>query len=120
MVKEIGERLRSLRESLGLSQAKMATHIGMTQATVNRYEKALTEPPSKILLFYADYFDVSMDYIYGRTDKPQGALYEYHPKIEENNAELRQFIDMCFDPDSPIRDRLKETLYSMMLGESKK
>ena len=61
-----------------------------------------------------------MDYIYGRTDKPQGALYEYHPRIEENNAELRQFIDMCFDPDSPIRDRLKETLYSMMLGEAKK
>ena len=80
----------------------------------------MTEPPSQIPLFYADYFDVSMDYIYGRTDKPQGALYEYHPRIEGNNAELPKFIDMCFEPGSPIRNRLKETLYSMMLGEAKK
>lgn len=119
-MKEIAERLRALREGLAISQAKMATHIGVTQATINRYENAQTEPPSKSLLRYADYFDVSMDYIYGRTDHPQGKLYEYRPKIEENNAELRQFVDMCFAPDSPLRDKLKDTLYSMMLQEGKR
>lgn len=34
-------------------------------------------------------------------------------------AELRRFIDMCFAPDSPLRDQLKDTLYSMMLQEGK-
>lgn len=118
-MKEIAERIRTLRESLKLSQAKMATFVGVTQASVNRYEKALIDPPAQVLMRYADYFDVSMDYIYGRTEHPQGKLYEYHPKIEENNAELRRFIDMCFAPDSPLRDQLKDTLYSMMLQEGK-
>lgn len=119
-MKEIGDRLRVLRESIKISQAKMAEYIGVTQASINRYEKAQTDPPIEVLIRYADYFDVSMDYIFARTDKPQGALYEYRPKIETNNAELRQFIEMCFDPASPMNDKLKDTLYSMMLQEGKK
>ena len=119
-MKELGNRLRVLRESIKISQAKMAEYIGVTQATINRYENALSEPSAEILLRYADYFDVSMDYIYARTDKPQGALYEYQPKLAENNVELRKFIEMCFDPASPMNDKLKETLYSMMLQEGKK
>lgn len=49
--------------------------------SINRYENAQTEPPSKALLCYADYFDVSMDYIFGRTEHPQGKLYEYRQKL---------------------------------------
>lgn len=119
-MKEIGERLKALRESVNLSQAKMAEYMGVQQSSINRYEKNVAEPSAEILLKYADYFDVSMDYIYARTDKPQGATYKYKPKIEGNNAELRQFIEMCFDPDSPMSDKLKEMLYSMMLQEGKK
>lgn len=33
------------------------------------------------MLWYADFFDVSLDYIFGRTDKPQGKLYENQPKV---------------------------------------
>ena len=119
-MKEIGERLRTLREGIKYSQAKMAEIMGAQQSSINRYEKNLVDPPAEILLRYADYFDVSMDYIYGRTDKPQGTLYEYKPKIQPENAQLRQFIEMCFDPGSPMSDRLKETLYAMMVQEDKK
>lgn len=119
-MREVADRLRALRESIKISQAKIAEYFGVTQASINRYENAQTDPPFEILMKYADYFDVSMDYIFGRTDKPQGALYEYRPKLEENNAELRRFIEMCFDPASPMNDKLKDTLYSMMLQEGKK
>ena len=54
-------RLRTLREKIGMSQAKLAKEIGVTQASVNRYETARTTPPVKVLLFYADRFDVSLD-----------------------------------------------------------
>ena len=115
---EMGDRLRRLRESLGISQAKLATIAGATQATINRYETGYSSPPVKMLLWYADYFDVSMDYLCCRTDNPQGKLYEYKPKYVEDNAELKQFIEMCFDPDSPMNERLKQTLIKM-LGEAK-
>jgi hypothetical protein len=57
-----------------------------------------------------------MDYIFCRTDKPQGKLYDFKPKIE-NNDEMRQFIEMCFDPDSPMSGKLKDTLLQMMKGD---
>ena len=115
----IAERLRILREGVKLSQAKIAALAGTTQASINRYENEIGAPPHKILLWYADYFDVSMDYIYGRTDKPQGKQYEYKPKIIEDDAEMQRFVAMCFDPNSPVSDRLKQTIIEM-LGETKR
>jgi len=118
-MKVVGERLRFLREGVKLSQTKIAKLIGTTQASINRYETDLTSPPYETLLWYADYFDVSLDYIFGRTDKPQGTLYKYQPKIAEDSEEMRRFISMCFDPDSPMNERLKNTLIDM-LKEGKK
>ena len=117
---EIGKRLRALRESIKLPQAKMATLIGTQQSSIHRFETAQTAPSAEVLLKYADYFEVSMDYIYGRTDNPQGALYSNKPVIEGDNSELREFIEMCFDPESPMNDRLKDMLFSMMVQEGKK
>jgi len=96
----------------------MAPIIGLKQSTINRYENDQANPTLETLLRYADYFDVSLDYIFGRTDDPQGKLYEYRPKIEESDPEMEKFIKMCFDPASPMNERLKETL-AKMLREAK-
>jgi len=114
----LAERLRTLREGMKMSQLKIAKLVGTTQASINRYEREVGLPPHKTLLWYANYFDVSMDYIYGRTDNPQGKLYEYKPKVIEDNEEMRQFVEMCFDPNSPMNDKLKQTIIEM-LGELK-
>ena len=112
-------RLRTLREKMGMPRAKLAKEIGVTQASVNRYETARVTPPAEVLLFYADRFDVSLDYIFGRTEKPQGKLYNYQPKPPMDSDEMRKFVEMCFDPKSPMSERLKETLLQM-LGEAKR
>ncbi|MDY4166024.1 MAG: helix-turn-helix transcriptional regulator [Fournierella sp.] len=113
-MREIAQRLKGLRESVNLSQAKLAALMGATQASVNRYENGQSSPPLKILQWYADFFDVSMDYIFARTDQPEGKLYEHKPKVLEavtqENKELREFVDMCFDPASPISQKLREVL----------
>ena len=118
-MKELGARLRTLREGVGLSQAKIAKLIGISQVSINRYESGNGFLPEKTLLWYADYFDVSLDYIFGRTDNPQGKLYDFKPKIEDND-EMRLFIDMCFDPNSPMSGKLKEMLLQMMKDGGKK
>lgn len=118
LLKEVAERLRSLRESVKLSQVKMAEIVGVKQSSLNRYELNQASPSFETLTRYADYFDVSMDYIFGRTDNPQGKLYEYKPKIQQNDPQMQKFVEMCFDPTSPMNARLKETLLQM-LGEAK-
>jgi len=114
IMKVMGERLRTLRESMKLSQAKMADLLGLKQSSINRYEQGTATPTIENLRKYADYFDVSMDYIFARTDNPQGKLYENKPKLLVNTEDAQQFIEMCFDPESPFNERLKQTLLQMM------
>ncbi|TQI69036.1 helix-turn-helix transcriptional regulator [Clostridium sp. KNHs216] len=122
-MQEVAQRLKSLRESVSLSQAKIAALMGATQASINRYENGQTSPPLKVLLWYADFFDVSMDYIFARTEQPEGKLYEHKLKVIEaitqDNKELRQFVDMCFDPSSPVSEKLREVLTQMLQEQSK-
>jgi len=115
-MKEIGKRMKELRESIGISQAILAEYISATQSSVNRYENGQTSPPIDYLRRFADFFDVSMDYIFCRTDKPQGTTYEFNPAITPDKEEMRRFIEMCFDPASPMNEKLKETLFQMMEG----
>ena len=113
-MKEVGKRLKALRESVGFSQVIMAEAIGSTQSSINRYEQGQSAPSLETLVKYADYFDVSMDYLFARTDNPQGKLYEYRPKIAAGSDEMKQFIEMCFDPQSPMSEKLKQTLLQIM------
>lgn len=119
----VAQRLKTLRESVNFSQAKIASMIGTTQASVNRYENGQATPPLKVLLWYADFFDVSMDYIFARTEQPEGRLYEHKPQVvealTESDKELKQFVDMCFNPDSPISKKFRDVL-TQMLREQKK
>ena len=110
-----GERLRALRESMNYSQMKFAQIFDLGQSSVVRYEKGEASPPLELLVRIADYFDVSLDYIFGRTDNPQGKLYEYKPK-NGYPSDMANFVEMCFDPKSPMNAKLKQTLVQM-LGE---
>lgn len=117
-MEQIGKRLRALRVGLRLTQVNMAQILGVQQSRINRYETGQYSPSPEIFIKYADYFDVSMDYLYCRTDEPRGKLYDYKPKAlnekTEQNREMREFIEMCFDPQAPVNKRLKEALFRIM------
>lgn len=113
-MKGLGNRLRSLRESTMMSQAKFAKEIGSSQSAINRFENDQSEPNCTLMLQYADYFNVSMDYLYGRTDRPEGMAYEFKPKFDTDNEQFKQFIEMCFDPQSPLNAKLKQSLFDLM------
>ena len=117
-MEQIGKRLRALREGVRLTQVNMAEILGVQQSRINRYETGQSTPSPEVFVKYADYFDVSMDYLYCRTDKPQGKLYDYQPQAlkakTEQSREMREFIEMCFDPQAPVNKRLKEALFRIM------
>lgn len=62
-------RLRDLREDNDMSQAEMAKLLGCSQQTYSRYESHTTEIPLESLIFLADYYDTSVDYLLGVTDQ---------------------------------------------------
>ena len=114
----VAERLKALRESVKLSQAKLAVKLELEQTAIFRYESKTSFPPYSALIRYADYFDVSMDYIFARCDEPQGKLYQAKPPVE-NNPELAKFVEMCFDPKSPANAKLKEAVLKLLREEQK-
>lgn len=64
-------RLKELRKSKNISQLKLAMDLNMNQNTISRYETAEREPGINELIKIADYFNVSIDYLLERTDKPE-------------------------------------------------
>ena len=86
-MEQIGKRLRALREGVRLTQVNMAEILGVQQSRINRYETGQSTPSPEVFVKYADYFDVSMDYLYCRTDKPQGKLYDYQPQALKAKTE---------------------------------
>ena len=63
--------LRNLRKEKGISQLKLALDLNTNQNTISRYETGEREPGINELIKLADYFDVAIDYIVGRTDNPK-------------------------------------------------
>lgn len=64
-------RIRDLREDHDLSQAALANIIHCTQRIYSDYERGRCNIPLGILIALADYYDVSIDYMLGRTDNPR-------------------------------------------------
>ncbi len=62
-------RLKELRKSRKISQLKLAIDLNMNQNTISRYENLEREADYKTLIKFADYFDVSLDYLLGRDKK---------------------------------------------------
>ncbi len=63
-------RLRDLREDHDKTQREIAQVIGTSQTMYARYERGANELPIRHLIQLADYYQVSTDYILGRTDRP--------------------------------------------------
>lgn len=64
-------RLKELRKKRKISQLKLAIDLQLNQNAISRYETGVREADYATLIKIADYFDVSIDYLLGRTDNPQ-------------------------------------------------
>lgn len=61
-------RVKQLREERGLSQAAVGKEIGVKRYSVYSYENGKGFPDVPHLIALAKFFDVSLDYLVGRTD----------------------------------------------------
>ena len=63
-------RLKELRIKKKLSQVRLAIELNMNQNSISRYETGERQADYETLIAFADYFNVSIDYLLERTDNP--------------------------------------------------
>lgn len=66
---KIANVLKSLRIKEGLTQGELADKTGLSRSAISMYEQGKRVPPADILELFADFYNVDMNYITGRSDE---------------------------------------------------
>lgn len=62
------QNLKNIREDHDIRQKTLADHLGVSQNTYSQYENGIISISPEMLIKLGDYFDVSVDYLLGRTN----------------------------------------------------
>jgi transcriptional regulator with XRE-family HTH domain len=92
----LGERLKKLRIDKKLTQEQLGEKINVTKVSISGYENGNRSPDTETLQRLANYFNVSTDYLLGRTDNPNppGELPALTEKDEKDIAkDLEKIIN---------------------------
>ena len=84
------ERLKELRTSKDISQSEFGKILKLSKSSVNMYERGEREPGLETLEHIADYFNVDMDYLVGRSDIPNRLQFSLSlsPKGDNTGADF--------------------------------
>ncbi len=71
VIKVSRNNLKELRKSRNMTQLALQMKTGVEQALISKFENGERIPPTETLIVLADFYNVSIGYILGRTDKPE-------------------------------------------------
>lgn len=88
------DRFKQLRSEHHLSQQNLADQLGFSKSSVNMYERGEREPGLEAIEAIADYFNVDVDYLMGRSDKPNNNewIRNFHPALNTTGASAHVFL----------------------------
>ena len=90
----LNNKLRMLREKIGLTQKELANKFNMSDSRYNQYETGKRQPDYETLKGFADFFDVSTDYLLGRTDIENTTIDEEFQEFLNDPELLVAFKDL--------------------------
>jgi transcriptional regulator with XRE-family HTH domain len=93
----LGLKLKRLREQHSNSQADLANMLNVKAQTYSAYERGISLPDVNSLVVLADYFEVTTDFLLGRSEFPKS---EYHAE-NINNSVLAQGSNACATVSQP-------------------
>ena len=68
VIMKLAERLKELRKERSIRQEQVAVAVDISMSAYCNYEQGKREPTASVLVRMADYYDVSLDYLLGRSD----------------------------------------------------
>ncbi|NMA85101.1 MAG: helix-turn-helix transcriptional regulator [Epulopiscium sp.] len=114
---KIGDKIRQLREEIDLERTELAKKIGVTYHALAKYETNERQPDYEILKVIADFFNVSTDYLLGRTNvrtpvydnpstltKKENNSYNIDDLSPESKKELEKYIKLL-----KLKDEMDKT-----------
>lgn len=103
------ERIKELRENMNVSQSKLANDLLIGQSTMSEYENGVKQPPISVLIKIADYFNVSLDYLTGRTNIKMTISTLQDKLVTEsgNKMSIRDIIQLDSDEKEAIINLIK-------------
>lgn len=114
---EFGERLKKLREKNNMTRDELAKVLRLTYSAVSKYETGIRKPDQDILIELADLFNVTTDYLLGRTAIPTSPdKYPNDYKIYQIIENLGQCITSQIYNLKELTDTEKESLNILLYG----
>ncbi|MBT2157209.1 helix-turn-helix transcriptional regulator [Clostridioides difficile] len=126
-MESLGDRIANLRKELDINQKELATKVGITEASLSRYENNLREPKSEIIVRLAKALETSTDYLLGVNDntkiskedkliienlsvsEKQKALRKIYSLEKEDREAIEKMIDNAY-----LKDSLKKRINSLL------
>lgn len=105
---KMAENLKSLRAGAGMTQKDIADRLGVHQSSVLRWENGTNIPDVGTMLWYADHFDVSLDWLFGRKRTIRGSFRDLLAK------EVGEAISESFRPGTRVYSELLKEIDSAM------
>lgn len=103
----LGKRLKQLRDEFGFDQKEMGRKLNITSSAYGYYEQGRNEPPLETLVKIAEIFNVTTDYLLGRSDiRENPVYYTLSDKLTLTQAELL------------VIERMQENLLLKQLSEN--
>lgn len=114
------QRIRDLREDRDLTQEQLCKILYMHKTTYTNYEQGKHTVPLDFAVLIADFYDVSIDYITGRTNFPKGdakpqlkkdelaLIRKFSALSERSKGKLEQFLDQLLDNEKANDDDTKK------------
>ena len=99
----MAQRIRELRKSKNLTQARLAQLTGLKETAIRSYENSLREPNSKAMAALEEYFNVSGAFLRGETD-----VRDFLPNNERKQLTTAQTADELSDLLKKIQTTIKD------------
>lgn len=109
----IGARLKKLRKDINLTQAELSHRLSISRSSLSLYEINKRDPDSETIKKIADFFEVSLDYLYGRTSD----TFNSKTKITNISASLTEKEKQLLEIFDRIKDEaLQEKIITKLEG----
>lgn len=106
-IRLFNRRINNLRGKSGLTQKELSARLGMARTTYSGYENGAREPDHQTLQKFADYYDVTIDYLLGRTDDP-------NKKIKNEETQLKPQDKKILDELHKLSPEDQEYVYELI------
>lgn len=121
-------RLRELRQSRDISMQKLSEYVGMSKSSINMYERGEREPGLDMLEAIADFFNVDLDYLLGKSDIPNRALTNSYnlpditspSEVDPDMFILDMYKQLDTEDKAEIRGEMKQMLKADKYSDKEK